>query len=121
MAHEVSPAQKILISGTANKRVIPARLAIRPVCLMITFPILLSPSSGMGGGGRVSLVVKVPDSWPVCYELEPSGTEDPPCRALMHVKSVGAQTSSRWCLERMLSSLLDHGSNSRGTSPKALV
>ncbi|GFX46894.1 hypothetical protein TNCV_4040391 [Trichonephila clavipes] len=37
------------------------------------------------------------DSWPICNEFEPSTTEDPSCREEMHVKSVEAQTSSRWC------------------------
>ncbi|GFT33975.1 uncharacterized protein TNCV_4384341 [Trichonephila clavipes] len=41
--------------------------------------------------GRGSLVVKITDSWPVCYELELSTTEDPPCRGTMHIKSVKAK------------------------------
>ncbi|GFW37345.1 hypothetical protein TNCV_4498361 [Trichonephila clavipes] len=46
-------------------------------------------------GGRGSRVVKASDrDWP-CHEFEPSTTKDPPCRAVMHVKSV--ETSSRWC------------------------
>ncbi|GFV15872.1 hypothetical protein TNCV_988551 [Trichonephila clavipes] len=33
-----------------------------------------------------------------CHEFKPSTAEDPPCRGeLMHVKSVEAQTSTRWC------------------------
>ncbi|GFX17928.1 hypothetical protein TNCV_2293761 [Trichonephila clavipes] len=31
------------------------------------------------------------------WRFEPSTTKDPPCRAAMHVKSVEAETSSRWC------------------------
>ncbi|GFW91767.1 hypothetical protein TNCV_3400271 [Trichonephila clavipes] len=49
-------------------------------------------------GGIGSLVVKVTDSWLACHEFEPSVTENPPCRG-MHIKSVEAQTSSRWCDE----------------------
>ncbi|GFS72490.1 uncharacterized protein TNCV_2116331 [Trichonephila clavipes] len=52
------------------------------------------PTKGICHG---SLVVKVTVSWPVCHEFEPSTDEDPPCRTETHVKSVGAQTSSRWC------------------------
>ncbi|GFX96083.1 hypothetical protein TNCV_2289731 [Trichonephila clavipes] len=44
-----------------------------------------------------SRVVKAWDrGWP-CHELEPSTTKDSACRETMHVKSVEAQTSSRWC------------------------
>ncbi|GFT33788.1 hypothetical protein TNCV_4382991 [Trichonephila clavipes] len=35
-----------------------------------------------------SLKVKVSDSRPVGHEFEPSTAEDPPCRGMMHVKSV---------------------------------
>ncbi|GFV43584.1 hypothetical protein TNCV_1613581 [Trichonephila clavipes] len=31
-------------------------------------------------GGCCSLVVKVTDSWLTCHELEPSTSEDPPCK-----------------------------------------
>ncbi|GFV42200.1 hypothetical protein TNCV_3164311 [Trichonephila clavipes] len=38
--------------------------------------------------GSESRVVKVLDrGWP-CHEFEPSTTKDPPCRAVVHVKSV---------------------------------
>ncbi|GFU56207.1 uncharacterized protein TNCV_712661 [Trichonephila clavipes] len=38
--------------------------------------------------GRSSRVLKVSDhGWP-CHEFESSTTKDPPCRAVMHVKSV---------------------------------
>ncbi|GFV19440.1 hypothetical protein TNCV_3663731 [Trichonephila clavipes] len=47
--------------------------------------------------GRGSLVVQVTDLWLACHEFEPSTAEDPSCRGAMHVKSVEAQTSSRWC------------------------
>ncbi|GFX15138.1 hypothetical protein TNCV_2480521 [Trichonephila clavipes] len=47
--------------------------------------------------GLGSLRVKVTDSRTVCYEFEPSTTEDPPCWGAMHVKSVDAQMSSRSC------------------------
>ncbi|GFU90286.1 hypothetical protein TNCV_2717441 [Trichonephila clavipes] len=40
------------------------------------------------------LVVKETDSWPA---FKPSTTEDPLCSVEMHVKSVDAQASSRWC------------------------
>ncbi|GFU69904.1 hypothetical protein TNCV_2470071 [Trichonephila clavipes] len=61
--------------------------------------------------------------------FEPSTTKDPPCRAAMHVKSVEAETSSRWCgvvvrrgvPAQVSSTSLDHGSKLRGPSPKALV
>ncbi|GFV66813.1 hypothetical protein TNCV_1780301 [Trichonephila clavipes] len=38
--------------------------------------------------GRGSRVVYVSDRGLPCHEFEPSTTEDPPCRAAMHVKSV---------------------------------
>ncbi|GFT42328.1 hypothetical protein TNCV_1786301 [Trichonephila clavipes] len=44
-----------------------------------------------------SLVVKVTDSWPACHEFESSTAEDLPYMGAVHVKSVEAQTSSRWC------------------------
>ncbi|GFY10671.1 hypothetical protein TNCV_2194921 [Trichonephila clavipes] len=47
--------------------------------------------------GRGSLVVKVTDSCPTCHEFQPSTSEDPPCRGVMHVKSIEDQTSTRWC------------------------
>ncbi|GFT30560.1 hypothetical protein TNCV_4287021 [Trichonephila clavipes] len=47
-------------------------------------------------GGRGSLVVKVTDSWPACHEFEPSTTEHPPCTTALRVKSVEAQTPTRW-------------------------
>ncbi|GFX95615.1 hypothetical protein TNCV_4826291 [Trichonephila clavipes] len=47
--------------------------------------------------GRDSLVAKVTDSCPACHEFQPSAAEDPPYRGAMRVKSVEAQTSSRWC------------------------
>ncbi|GFW17798.1 dimer_Tnp_hAT domain-containing protein [Trichonephila clavipes] len=37
------------------------------------------------------------ESWQACLEFEPSATKDPPSRGAMHVKSVEAQTSTRWC------------------------
>ncbi|GFW56382.1 hypothetical protein TNCV_2088911 [Trichonephila clavipes] len=46
---------------------------------------------------RGSLVVKVTDSWPACQGFEPCTAEDPLCRETMEIKSVEAQTSSRWC------------------------
>ncbi|GFV48160.1 hypothetical protein TNCV_3554391 [Trichonephila clavipes] len=33
------------------------------------------------------------DSWPACHEFKPSTAEDPPCKGLMHVKSVLTQSS----------------------------
>ncbi|GFY10649.1 hypothetical protein TNCV_2194701 [Trichonephila clavipes] len=44
-----------------------------------------------------SLVVTVTQSWPACHEFESKSSEAPSCRGAMHVKSVEAQTSSRWC------------------------
>ncbi|GFT59038.1 hypothetical protein TNCV_186311 [Trichonephila clavipes] len=41
--------------------------------------------------------MKVMDSWPACHEFEPCTAEDSPCRRAMHIKSVEAQTFSRWC------------------------
>ncbi|GFV15416.1 hypothetical protein TNCV_4834421 [Trichonephila clavipes] len=43
--------------------------------------------------GYGSLVVKVMDSWPACYEFEPSTTVDPQCKWEMHVESIEAQIS----------------------------
>ncbi|GFX95450.1 hypothetical protein TNCV_3685021 [Trichonephila clavipes] len=34
---------------------------------------------------------------PACQDFEPSTAEELPCRRVMHVKSVEAQISSRWC------------------------
>ncbi|GFW74897.1 hypothetical protein TNCV_2677651 [Trichonephila clavipes] len=39
-------------------------------------------------GGRGTRVVQVSDRGLPCHEFEPNTTEDPPCRAVMHVKSV---------------------------------
>ncbi|GFT34011.1 hypothetical protein TNCV_4384631 [Trichonephila clavipes] len=47
--------------------------------------------------GRGSQVVKVADSWPACHEFEPEPLKTRRIVELMRVKSVGAQTSSRWC------------------------
>ncbi|GFW05644.1 hypothetical protein TNCV_5025081 [Trichonephila clavipes] len=47
--------------------------------------------------GRGSLVVKITNLRPAWHELEPSTAQHPPCKEAMHVKSVRAQTSSRWC------------------------
>ncbi|GFU93213.1 hypothetical protein TNCV_4217391 [Trichonephila clavipes] len=41
--------------------------------------------------GHGSLVVKVMDSWPACYDFDSSTTEDSCCREAMQVKSVEAQ------------------------------
>ncbi|GFT04517.1 hypothetical protein TNCV_1930241 [Trichonephila clavipes] len=37
---------------------------------------------------------KVTDSWSACDEFDPSTVEDSPCRGVMRIKSVEAQTSS---------------------------
>ncbi|GFX12113.1 hypothetical protein TNCV_2998961 [Trichonephila clavipes] len=77
--------------------------------------------------GRNSLVIKATDSWLACHEFESTTTEDPPCNRVMHVKSVDAPTSSRWCVGEVrregaaqVSSSLNHDSKLRGPSPKAL-
>ncbi|GFX37587.1 hypothetical protein TNCV_3201111 [Trichonephila clavipes] len=46
---------------------------------------------------RGSQVVKVTDSWLMCHEIEPSNTEDPPCREAMHVKFVESSNVLVWC------------------------
>ncbi|GFX65491.1 uncharacterized protein TNCV_4735391 [Trichonephila clavipes] len=33
-------------------------------------------------------MVKISDLWLACHEFKPSTSEDPPCREVMHVKSV---------------------------------
>ncbi|GFS94659.1 uncharacterized protein TNCV_3649881 [Trichonephila clavipes] len=47
----------------------------------------------------VSLVVKVPDSWPACHEFECSTAEDLPSRGAMHVKPVESSNALPlvWC------------------------
>ncbi|GFW23180.1 hypothetical protein TNCV_3802801 [Trichonephila clavipes] len=74
-------------------------------------------------------VVKATDSWLAYHEFEHCTAEDPPCRADA-AKYVEAEMSSRWCGEEVRRenvpaqvsfSSLDHGSNERGSSPKALV
>ncbi|GFV04049.1 uncharacterized protein TNCV_916731 [Trichonephila clavipes] len=57
----------------------------------------LCARSTLSNGGRGSLGVKVTDSWSACPEFDPSIAEDQPCKGAMYVKSVEAQTSSRWC------------------------
>ncbi|GFU54569.1 hypothetical protein TNCV_3025171 [Trichonephila clavipes] len=47
--------------------------------------------------GRGSLVFKVLDSCPASHKFEPSAAEDHRVEGAMYVKSVKAQTSSRWC------------------------
>ncbi|GFT19381.1 hypothetical protein TNCV_2533121 [Trichonephila clavipes] len=71
----------------------------RPVVysLCVTPWILLVDWFGTPTGGRGSLVVKVTGTWPSCHEFEPSASENPPCRVVMHVKSVEAQAFTRWC------------------------
>ncbi|GFX33413.1 transposable element Tc1 transposase [Trichonephila clavipes] len=39
------------------------------------------PVAGVSGGQGIK-------SWLACLEFEPSATKDPPCRAVMHVKSI---------------------------------
>ncbi|GFX87864.1 hypothetical protein TNCV_4373291 [Trichonephila clavipes] len=45
--------------------------------------------------GYGSLVVKVKDLWPVCYEFELLRT--PTCKEGLNVTSVDVQTSCHWC------------------------
>ncbi|GFW30934.1 hypothetical protein TNCV_2940341 [Trichonephila clavipes] len=40
--------------------------------------------------GCGSLLDTVTNSWPTCYEFEPSTAEDPPCREAMPIESVEA-------------------------------
>ncbi|GFW77671.1 hypothetical protein TNCV_133621 [Trichonephila clavipes] len=70
----------------------------------------------------------VNNSWLMCRKFDSSTSEDPPCREAMRVKSVEAQTSSRWCGEDVtevpaeVSFLsLVHDSKLRGPLPIVLV
>ncbi|GFX28194.1 uncharacterized protein TNCV_15331 [Trichonephila clavipes] len=49
---------------------------------------IIISSSKTGRRPHGSLMVKETDSWLMCPAFEPSSTEDPPCRKVMHVKSV---------------------------------
>ncbi|GFV72914.1 DUF5641 domain-containing protein [Trichonephila clavipes] len=73
--------------------------------------------------GRINNIYPGKDS-----KLEPSTTEDPPCKGAMDVKSVERSNVLPlvWCSSKvrevpsqLLSSLLDHGSKSWGPSPKS--
>ncbi|GFW97510.1 hypothetical protein TNCV_4991851 [Trichonephila clavipes] len=44
--------------------------------------------SAAHSGGRNSPVAKVSDGGRLAYEFESNATKDPPCRGVMHVKSV---------------------------------
>ncbi|GFU70628.1 hypothetical protein TNCV_2971881 [Trichonephila clavipes] len=71
------------------------------------------------------------DSWPACHEFEPNAAKDPPCRGVMHLKSVGRSNVLPlvWCdvvvrrgvPAQVSSSSLDQGSKLRSPSPKSLV
>ncbi|GFU78512.1 hypothetical protein TNCV_2301241 [Trichonephila clavipes] len=81
--------------------------------------------------GIVNLAVKVTDSWAACHEFK---TKVVPLKShrvgAMHIKFVEAHTSSRLngveakrgrkFPAQVVSSSLDHGSELRGPSPKAL-
>ncbi|GFW73992.1 hypothetical protein TNCV_545161 [Trichonephila clavipes] len=76
------------IANVATQKLHPVKVVLEPPFYS---PDLFSydfHAFGTLKSGRGSLVFKVTDSWPTCYEFEPSPTEGPPCWGAMHVQSV---------------------------------
>ncbi|GFS96240.1 transposon Tf2-9 polyprotein [Trichonephila clavipes] len=75
---------------SSNPRLMRWALTLQPYNFRIVHRSGLTISDPISrfGGGRGIRVVKVSGrGWP-CHEFDPSTTKDPPCRAVMHVKSV---------------------------------